>query len=75
MTSHRVVASDADDHSTARDGPVPRHNPRKGNRAMTILTMFPRALGFQTCPVCSGTGTDPRTSETCDNCDGKGRTD
>lgn len=33
------------------------------------------ALGFQTCTVCSGTGTDPNTSEKCDNCDGKGRTD
>lgn len=30
---------------------------------------------FETCPVCSGTGTDPNTSEKCDNCSGSGRVD
>jgi uncharacterized phage protein len=34
-----------------------------------------RLLGFRTCPVCSGTGTDPNTSDKCDNCGGTGRTD
>jgi len=70
------VASDADDHNTATQGHA-RDTPSEV-LAMTNLTMLimPRwALGFQTCPVCSGTGTDPNTSEKCDNCDGKGRTD
>lgn len=43
------------------------------NLIMPIVRRW--ALGFQTCTVCSGTGTDPNTSEKCDNCDGKGRTD
>jgi DnaJ-class molecular chaperone len=42
---------------------------------MTILTKIRRVMGFQTCPICSGTGTDPNTSEKCDNCGGRGRVD
>lgn len=64
MTSHHAVASDADDHNTAAQ----QADARDTSSEVT-------AMRFDTCTVCSGTGTDPNTNEKCDNCDGKGRTD
>jgi DnaJ-class molecular chaperone len=42
---------------------------------LKIIDKLWSALSFATCPVCSGTGTDPNTSERCDNCGGGGRVD
>ena len=70
------AASDADDHNTAVQGPLSRNtfggNPMTNLIMLTVRRWAPR---FQACTVCSGTGVDPNTSEKCDNCDGKGRTD